>query len=176
DRSKAAHAAPLVQETKAVRIACSIPRLAPHGVLARQHATRRLSPALRSAADLLERQTVRNAPRYAETASDRVPAWGGAPPSSPRRGGAAPAAPTKLDKLRAAGIIAKTAGRGGACRPYETRLERRSVKPIGVLERPTVGNAPTYAEDSVERSPRVGGEVARFGHERGAVSGRGHAL
>src|SRR5690606_30106838 len=30
-----------------------------------------------------------------KTASDRVPAWGGAPPSSPRRGGPARAAPTK---------------------------------------------------------------------------------
>src|SRR5690606_6247184 len=44
-----------------------------------------------------------------KTASDGVPAWGAAEFTS--------------------------AGRGGACRPYETRLERRSVKPLGVLVR-----------------------------------------
>src|SRR5690606_19450158 len=49
-----------------------------------------------------------------------------------------------------------SAGRGGACRPSETRLERRSVKPIGVLERRTVGNAPKNAENSVGQSARVG--------------------
>ena len=57
----------------------------------------------------LERQTVRNAPRYAESCVGQS-----------ARVGRGPAEFT-------------SAGRGGACRPYETRLERRSVKPIGVL-------------------------------------------
>src|SRR5690606_38576392 len=56
-----------------------------------------------------ERQTVRSAPRYAENCVGQS-----------ARVGRGPAEFT-------------SAGRGGACRPDETRLERRSVKPIGVL-------------------------------------------
>src|SRR5690606_7777157 len=54
----------------------------------------------------LARRMVRNAPRYAENCVGQS-----------ARGGRGTAEFT-------------SAGRGGACRPYETRLERRSVKPI----------------------------------------------
>src|SRR5690606_6702955 len=55
---------------------------------------RRLAPRAerQRAAPGLARRTARNAPKYAETASGRVPAWGGAPPNSLRRRGAARAA------------------------------------------------------------------------------------
>src|SRR5690606_15597096 len=61
---------------------------------------------------LLERQTVGNAPKYANNSVGES-----------ARVGRGPAEFT-------------SAGRGGACRPHETRLERRSVKPIGVLACP----------------------------------------
>ena len=91
-----------------------------------------------SAFPRLERQTVRNAPRYAENCVGQS-----------ARVGRGPAEFT-------------SAGRAGACRPYETRLEYRSVKPIGVLARQTVRNAPRYAENCVGQSARVGRGPAEF--------------
>src|SRR5690606_32487282 len=70
------------------------------------------APKARGASSRLERQTVRNAPRYAENCVGQSARVG--------RGTAE----------------FTSAGRGGACRPDETRLERRSVKPIGVLGSP----------------------------------------
>src|SRR5690606_4107349 len=90
------------------------------------------APKARGASSRLERQTVRNAPRYAENCVGQSARVG--------RGTAE----------------FTSAGRGGACRPYETRLERRAVKPIGVLARQTVRNAPRYAENCVGQSARVG--------------------
>src|SRR5690606_30860521 len=86
----------------------------------------------------LERQAVGNAPRYAENCVGQS-----------ARVGRGPAEFT-------------SAGTGGACRPYETRLERRSVKPIGVLARQAVRNAPRYAENCVGQSARVGRGPAEF--------------
>src|SRR5690606_16722480 len=57
-----------------------------------------------------KRLGTRRPPR--KTASNTVPAWGGAPPNSLRF---------------------TSAGRDGACRPCEKDLERRAVGRIGVL-------------------------------------------
>src|SRR5690606_663997 len=103
---------------------------------------------------VLERQTVRNAPRYAENCVGQS-----------ARVGRGPAEFT-------------SAGRGGACRPYETRLERRSVKPIGVLANQRPGEARDGArrrlglvrrerslEQSVPPSPCIPGRLG-LAHER----------
>src|SRR5690606_34836784 len=94
----------------------------------------------------LERQTVRNAPEHAANSVEQRAHVG-----------------------RSTAEFT-SAGRGGASRPYETRLERRSVEPIGVLERQTVRNAPRYAENCVGQSARVGRGPAEF-----TSAGRGGA-
>src|SRR5690606_35977509 len=86
-----------------------------------------------------ERQTVRDAPKYAENSIGRSARVG--------RGAAE----------------FTSAGRGGACRPYETRPERRPVKPIGVLAGVLLGSAFRRVRRVSERSSLHGSSHARHG-------------
>src|SRR5690606_11996930 len=88
-----------------------------------------------------------------KTASRRVPAWGGAPPNSLRF---------------------TSAGRGGASRPYETRLERRSVELIAVLGR-TKSRLRTRDVVRRDRRIRTPHRPARARRDRDGVRGRPRA-
>src|SRR5690606_36280337 len=82
-----------------------------------------------------------------KTAWDRVPAWGGAPPNS---------------------LKFTSAGRGGACRPDETRLGHGSVKPIGDQGRTRSGatrrKTASGAESSANSIMDVDSCLARIEH------------
>jgi type VI secretion system VasD/TssJ family lipoprotein len=103
-----------------------------------------------------ERQTVRNAPRPAED-SDALR----------RRVGRGP------DEFT-------SAGRGGACRPYKTRLERRAVQLIGVLGALGACSSapPPAAKAAPQRCPAVDPKVSLAATKRvnPSVDGEGRPV